>query len=256
MSRKGTSIPPRAMPPRATPQHSRALGACLGVCACGWSALMLAACTERTVYYRPMLGALPGAETQSVVTTPRGYEGDPRLINQTPLRQEAPDGEVTLSAKNIRSLMVHIITLLDPESVDSSPSQAASGDAQAGGSPDLAPSPGEGTERITYAPPRSTPSNADLFVKQVLSERTLREFADRGVDPREAYEFLRENVDDVRALFNALPQGEFTPGIFLRKIGDRTFRLAAAPQLAKKLRYTAMDVVLEGGDYRLRWFVE
>lgn len=92
----------------------------------------------------------------------------------------------------------------------------------------------------------------EVFTQQVLSAITRREFVERGYDPREAFRELKRRQGDVRRLFQAMPMGEFTPGIMLRPIGKNMFRLHSEGDRSMPWRF--MDVVFEGGDYRLRWF--
>ena len=91
-----------------------------------------------------------------------------------------------------------------------------------------------------------------LFTENLLSPITKREFTDRGYDPAEAFRELKRRQKDVRALFRAMPVGEFTPGVLLRNVGRNTFRLSIKgdPDLA----WSFMDVVLDKGQYKLRWF--
>lgn len=92
----------------------------------------------------------------------------------------------------------------------------------------------------------------EIFTQQVLSTITRREFVERGYDPREAFRELKRRQGDIRGLFQAMPMGEFTPGILLRPIGKNMFRLHSEGD--RSMPYRFMDVVFEGGDYRLRWF--
>lgn len=97
-------------------------------------------------------------------------------------------------------------------------------------------------------------NDAALFVDQVLSERTKQEFYQRGFEPAEAFKELRRRREDVDALFAAMPMGEQTPGVILRKVGERAVRMEVDGMAARGLSWRWMDMVLEGGNYRLRWF--
>lgn len=94
----------------------------------------------------------------------------------------------------------------------------------------------------------------DLFVEQVLSEMSKKEFAERGVDPREGFAYLKQNERAIRKLFNAIPMGEFTPGVFMKPVGNNVFRLEVSGLGARGLGWTFMDMVFENGGWRLRWF--
>lgn len=94
----------------------------------------------------------------------------------------------------------------------------------------------------------------ELFVEQVLSERTKQEYAQRGLDPGQAFEELVERQREMLKLFGVLPYGEYTPGAVLENIGPNVFRLRAADGRARDLRWKFMDVSIERGEWRLRWF--
>jgi hypothetical protein len=95
----------------------------------------------------------------------------------------------------------------------------------------------------------------DLFVDQILSEKTRQEFVVRGYDPADAYRDVVRRQRDVFKLFNVMPFGEYTPGLYLRTTGRNEFRLEIPRSSRGNLKWTGMDVVFERGNYRLRWFV-
>lgn len=95
----------------------------------------------------------------------------------------------------------------------------------------------------------------DLFTEQVLSKVTKAEYQARGMDPGQAFDTLLARRDDISRLFNMLPSGEFTPGVFARNIGSNTRRVEVEGMAARGLRWSGFDMVMEGGSYRLRWFV-
>lgn len=93
-----------------------------------------------------------------------------------------------------------------------------------------------------------------LFTEQVLSERTREEFVQRGYAPEEAFRELVRRKRDVARLFAQMPQGEMTPGVLMEKVGDRTYRLGVSGPGTEELPWRFMDMVMEGGNWRLRWF--
>jgi hypothetical protein len=94
-----------------------------------------------------------------------------------------------------------------------------------------------------------------LFVDQVLSERTKQEYVARSVDPGELFEELIRNFDDVETLFLLMPAGEYTPGVFLKSAGSRIQRLQASGAKGSSLRYKGIDMTMEGGNFRLVKFI-
>jgi hypothetical protein len=94
----------------------------------------------------------------------------------------------------------------------------------------------------------------ELFVEQVLSERTKREYLDRGRDPSEAFDALKLRQSDVLALFARMPFGEQSPNAFLTKVEEKVFRLKLTGAAGRDLRWTSVDMIVEGGQWRLLWF--
>lgn len=98
-------------------------------------------------------------------------------------------------------------------------------------------------------------SDEKLFVDQVLSDVTRREYIERGLDPGEAFRTLQQHVNDVRALFRAMPLGEHTPGVIQQSMGGKSRRLILDGPMVQGMRWVGMDMVQEKGEWRLRWFV-
>lgn len=92
------------------------------------------------------------------------------------------------------------------------------------------------------------------FVDQVLASETKAECAARGVDPGDTFEELVRRRDDVLALFNAMPNAELTPGAIVRKLGPKAQRVEVQGLAAKDLAWTGIDMVMEKGNWKLRWF--
>jgi len=175
---------------------------------------------EKRIGYRPMLGGLPGAEGGYAVSPPRGAEGEPRKLGDDELEITRPDG----TAKGSKVLLAR-------------------------------------TARHVMVHIANTVSKDDseLFVREVLSERTKAEYFERGLSPSEAFTAVKAREAEVLRLFNLMPMGEYTPGLFLRGIGGGVQRLEVTGKMAQSLvaseEWTGIDVVMERGNYRLLWFV-
>ncbi|MCG3124875.1 MAG: hypothetical protein GIKADHBN_03380 [Phycisphaerales bacterium] len=98
-------------------------------------------------------------------------------------------------------------------------------------------------------------SQGELFVEQVLSEQTRGEFYARGVPPIEAFKLLQDRAGDVLALFERMPMGESTPGLFLEPVQKGVQRLRVQGMAARDLYWVGFDMVMEKGNWRLVWFV-
>jgi hypothetical protein len=97
--------------------------------------------------------------------------------------------------------------------------------------------------------------DAHTFVDQVLSERTRQEYYDRGQDPAQAFELLKERKAEMVRLFRAMPSGESTPGVISQGVGGGVRRFVVTGKSAQGLDWIGIDMVMEKGNWRLRWFV-
>ncbi len=95
-----------------------------------------------------------------------------------------------------------------------------------------------------------------LFLAQVLSERAADEYAAHGRDPGEAFDQIAANREHLARLFSLMPMGEYTPGLYLRKVGARTYRLEVEDRFGDEepLAWTGFDMTMEHGNWRLDWF--
>lgn len=96
----------------------------------------------------------------------------------------------------------------------------------------------------------------DLFVDQVLCGETKAECLARGVDPGTLYDQLCAQRLDLYDLFNLMPMGERTPGVLMVPAGRNTQRVTVSGLGTGNLRWVGFDMVMEGGNWKLRWFVE
>ncbi len=92
------------------------------------------------------------------------------------------------------------------------------------------------------------------FVSQILSRETKEECAARGVEPGACFDELKRRQDDVLALFNAMPSGEYTPGVLAMPLGGKSQRIELQGLAAQGLSWTGIDMVMEQGNWKLRWF--
>lgn len=99
-------------------------------------------------------------------------------------------------------------------------------------------------------------NDKELFVREVLSTATKTECFERAVQPEETFDYLKAREEDVRALFDMMPMGEQTPGVFMQPIGKNTYRVQVSGLGTSDLAWTGFDMVMEKGNWKLRWFVE
>lgn len=98
-------------------------------------------------------------------------------------------------------------------------------------------------------------NDAGTFTEQVLSEMTKQEYYGRGLDPRGAFDAIKARQADVVRLFRAMPAGESTPDVISRNLGAGVRRFQATGKAAQGLTWTGIDMVMEKGNWKLRWFV-
>lgn len=96
-------------------------------------------------------------------------------------------------------------------------------------------------------------NEVDLFVEQVLSEQTRREFLLRGLDPREAFDRLKRDEAALGRLFARMPMGEHSPHVVMRKLDRRLYRVQLTGAAARGLEIYGFDMALENGNWRLVW---
>ncbi len=87
----------------------------------------------------------------------------------------------------------------------------------------------------------------DLFIEQVLCEATRAEYRQRGLEPGEAFDFLKANQGQIAALFGRMPMGEYTPGVFMQQVGGGAYRVAISNKAAEGLQWRGFDMIWEGG---------
>lgn len=99
-------------------------------------------------------------------------------------------------------------------------------------------------------------NEADLFVEYLLSDLTLREYRERNIDPTEAFTRLKQHERDIARLFSYMPLGENSPNVLMEPLGRNMFRVRlTGPAARDSGRYKGFDMVLERGNWRLRWFL-
>lgn len=176
----------------------------------------LAGCVEeKVVYNNPFLGRIPGAKSGTPVSTPQGSRGGPALN----------------PASEPGSLRV--------EHPDGSITLVAK----------------TGQQLFRHLMTTLHEGDPDLFVDEVLSERTRQEYYERGIDPSQTFVTIKQREEDLNKLYRIMPMGEFTPGVFAEDLGQKTRRIAVHGKEAQGLSWAGFDMVLEKGNWRFRWFV-
>jgi len=174
---------------------------------------------ERVVKWRPLMGGLPGSRTQETVTAPRGATLPPEIAGSIDEVEESGRPLVLEDEDGNRTLLSR-----------------------------------SGRDLMYHVTWTLEEGERELFAEQVLSDMTRNEFRQRGIDPREAYDMLEPRQRAIRTMFSRMPQGEFTPGMVMKAVGGGVYRLQVRP--GPQLYFSGMDIVNEGGHWRLRWFVQ
>jgi hypothetical protein len=98
-------------------------------------------------------------------------------------------------------------------------------------------------------------NDRETFVDQIMATQTKQECAEHGLDPGAYFDEVLRRKDDMVALFNAMPGGEFTPGVYVVGIGPKAQRVELQGLAAKDLNWIGMDMVMEKGNWKLRSFL-
>jgi hypothetical protein len=179
--------------------------------------ILLSGCAreEKVVQYKPFFSGLSGAQMQTQPVAERPRTGS---------------GEVIAESEMFRTVV---------ENPDGSRTLLSK----------------SGRQLMSHIQNTLADNDAELFVAQVLSEATLREYAERQVDPREAFIQLKKSERDIAMLFSRMPLGENSPNVIMETIGRNMFRIRLSGASARDVgRYRGFDMVLENGNWRLRWF--
>ncbi len=91
----------------------------------------------------------------------------------------------------------------------------------------------------------------DLLFTQILSDRAKQNYVQAGKDPHDAVTFLYDNRREVLKMLQRMPQGELSPGLFLKKIGPNAYRLELSGAQGRGLTIRRLDVVWEFGVCKL-----
>ena len=95
----------------------------------------------------------------------------------------------------------------------------------------------------------------ELFVQQVLSEKTRQEFYERGLDPSLAFDELQRRRGDIDVVFSRMPAAESSPGVLVKQVEKKTTRVQLTGMAAEKLLWIGFDMTMEKGNWKLRWFI-
>ncbi|MEQ8850894.1 MAG: hypothetical protein RIB32_03835 [Phycisphaerales bacterium] len=91
----------------------------------------------------------------------------------------------------------------------------------------------------------------DLLFEQVISDRSKEALIEQDRDPFDAVAYLVRNQEEIEAFFKVIPFGEQTPGVLQESIGRNAFRIAGPGGGTGDTKFSALDVVIEDGEFRL-----
>lgn len=198
--------------------HSGVVSVWLGLAAGAVvGALAAAGCgpTERVVNYKPFMSGLDGVQTQAPEVRER--QKTPEIVNAEAMGPESLVTENPDGSKTLHSRNgLHLMWHLQRTLAD---------------------------------------NDADLFAGQVLCDLTRQEYLERGMDPREAFVTLKPQEKEIAKLFARMPLGENSPNVLRSIIGRNMFRVQLTGKSTEGLEWTGFDMVLEKGNWRLRWLV-
>jgi hypothetical protein len=182
-----------------------------------WAALLVGCQPEvKIVNYKPFMAGLEGVQTQT-----------PAVVEQAPAPAVVEAGSITSED----------LVQENPDGTKTLHSRS-------------------GLQLMSHIQRTLAENDAKLFAEQVLSEATREEYHDRGLDPKDAFKALKPHEGEIAKLFARMPLGEYSPNVHREIIGRNMFRVRLTGQSAKGLpRWTGFDMILDSGNWRLRWFV-
>jgi hypothetical protein len=115
---------------------------------------------------------------------------------------------------------------------------------------------GSGVQLMYHIQTLLASGDAQLFADQVLCETTRREYLSRGLDPKEAFKTAKEREKEIAKMFARMPMGEHSPNVLMEPLGGNVFRVKLTGTATHGLeKWVGFDMVLEKGNWKLRWFV-
>ncbi len=191
----------------------------------GWIAALAAAALggcqreERVVHYKPFLAGLEGVQTQAPAVAEKAPQ--PLAGADLPVTAEGKDPLVIENKDGSKTLLSRC-----------------------------------GLHLMHHIQKTLAAGDDKLFASQVLCQASRDEYLARGLDPREAFKALKPREVEIAKLFARMPLGENSPNVTVETVEKNIFRIQLRGQAAKGLEgYTGFDMVLEKGNWRLRWFV-
>jgi hypothetical protein len=181
--------------------------------------LVLASCApeEKVIRYKPFFAGLDGVQTQ----TPAVYEKNVAIVGKDGKEETAEESLVVTTPDGKKKLISRT-----------------------------------GAQLMHHIQDLLAKDDPDLFADQVLSKTTRDEYVQRGLDPREAFATLKPHEKDIAKLFARMPMAEHSPNVLMESLGGNTFRVRLTGPSTRGLDpWTGFDMVLENGNYKLRWFV-
>lgn len=91
----------------------------------------------------------------------------------------------------------------------------------------------------------------ELIYDQLLADKLLESYVQRGRDPRDALAYIQSNADEILEVLRAMPNAETTPGVTMRLIGQGQFQLIRAGGYRNNGKFWAIEVSLERSRFAL-----
>lgn len=144
-------------------------------------------------------------------------ESSPDEPTQDELVDTQADGSITLKARTVREVLVHVSRVV---SLD-----------------------GDEGERYQEA-----------FTRDVLAGETRRHFQAQSKDPvKEALAYLRGNRAAINKLLTRMPAAENSPSVLFSSGGANQFKLEVVGPAARGLKFTELWVANEKGQWKFMW---
>jgi hypothetical protein len=238
----------------------------VGACALMWGC----AREERIISERGVFDGLPDVERGGRKVPVEGRDLGKNLLESIPdseLIKRDDRGRATVRASSPRQAIVLTRSLLASAMKQEALELAAKGQGSEGGGTDLEST--QGTTDLSLADTGASVkgvattarvgvgvaefSPMEVFVDQVLAERTVRELSSEG-QTREGMKglFLRDGADII-GLIDLMPAGELSPNARMQRVEADLWRIDLVGKSREIGRFTTIWIAREKGSFRFLW---
>jgi hypothetical protein len=92
-----------------------------------------------------------------------------------------------------------------------------------------------------------------LFLDQIVSDTTKRQFIGEGKTEQDIIDFLQTNYDDIMILFARMPAAELSPNVAFDRYSGGQYRIRITGAATKGLKFTELWLEQRAGAWKFVW---